>query len=269
MVWLIEQHEDIHPILSIALGETDEVVVRVPVAAGSRGRRRDARASCSSTSSRATTVLAVRRGGRYFYRPTGRRAAAGRRRAHRQRPRRGPGAARRGLRLAPGLRGRGDGRVRPSSPLEPCAACRARRPTSDVALGSLLADVRPLCACSPCTPTPTTRRRRARRTVARYRGRGRPHRRWCAAPAARRATSSTRRSTVPRSASDLAAVRLAELGRGRRDHRLRRGRACSATTTRACPTRAANARPDNFANAAARRGRRSAGRDHPPRRVPR
>ena len=36
MVWLIEQNEEIHPILSIALGETDEVVVRVPVAAGSR-----------------------------------------------------------------------------------------------------------------------------------------------------------------------------------------------------------------------------------------
>src|SRR4051794_19884079 len=70
MVWLIEQHEDIHPILSIALGETDEVVVRVPVAAGSR-------ADGSSLSELRLSiepgfsVLAVERGGRYFYRPRG------------------------------------------------------------------------------------------------------------------------------------------------------------------------------------------------------
>ena len=36
MVWIVEEGEDIHPILGIALGESDEVVMRVPVAAGSR-----------------------------------------------------------------------------------------------------------------------------------------------------------------------------------------------------------------------------------------
>src|SRR4051812_44919539 len=35
MVWLIEEKEELHPILSMALGDSDEVVVRVPVAAGS------------------------------------------------------------------------------------------------------------------------------------------------------------------------------------------------------------------------------------------
>ena len=55
MVWLIEQKEELHPILAIALGESDEVVVRVPVGAGQPGRRRHARRSCGSTSSPAST----------------------------------------------------------------------------------------------------------------------------------------------------------------------------------------------------------------------
>lgn len=71
MVWLIEQHEDVHPILSIALGDSDEVIMRVPVAAGSRGdgaTLRDLQLSIEP----GYQVLAVRRGGRYFYRPGGR-----------------------------------------------------------------------------------------------------------------------------------------------------------------------------------------------------
>ena len=36
MVWLVEQKEELHPILALALGESDDVVVRVPVGAGSR-----------------------------------------------------------------------------------------------------------------------------------------------------------------------------------------------------------------------------------------
>jgi uncharacterized protein with PhoU and TrkA domain len=70
MVWLIEQHEAIHPILSIALGETDEVVVRLPVGDGSRAdgaTLADLRLNIEPGFS----VLAVRRGGRYFYRPRG------------------------------------------------------------------------------------------------------------------------------------------------------------------------------------------------------
>ena len=70
MVWLVEKDEELHPILGIALGEADEVVVRYPVATG-------------STTDGATlselrlniepgfTVLAVRRGGGYLYRPRG------------------------------------------------------------------------------------------------------------------------------------------------------------------------------------------------------
>jgi uncharacterized protein with PhoU and TrkA domain len=70
MVWLIEQKEELHPILAIALGESDEVVVRVPVAEGSPAD--------GVTLGRLQLdiepgfhVLAVRRGGRYLYRPRG------------------------------------------------------------------------------------------------------------------------------------------------------------------------------------------------------
>ena len=70
MVWLIEQGEEVHPILGIALGEADEVVMRVPVAAGSLA------AGAQLSSLRLSVepgfqVLAVRRGGRYLYRPRG------------------------------------------------------------------------------------------------------------------------------------------------------------------------------------------------------
>src|SRR2546421_12544959 len=35
MVWLGEEGEELHPVLALALGDADEVVVRVPVAPGS------------------------------------------------------------------------------------------------------------------------------------------------------------------------------------------------------------------------------------------
>ena len=75
MVWLIEKHEEVHPILTIALGESDEVVVRVPVAAGLAGRRRHA-AELQLDVEPGFHVLAVRRGGRYVYRPRGHVALA-------------------------------------------------------------------------------------------------------------------------------------------------------------------------------------------------
>ncbi|MGH9243392.1 MAG: potassium channel family protein [Acidimicrobiales bacterium] len=70
MVWLIEQKEELHPILALALGEADEVVVRMPVADGSMVDGR------TLTELRLDIepgfhVLAVRRGGRYVYRPRG------------------------------------------------------------------------------------------------------------------------------------------------------------------------------------------------------
>jgi uncharacterized protein with PhoU and TrkA domain len=70
MVWLVEKQEEVHPILSIALGDADEVVVRLPV-------REGARVAGSSLKQLHLDidpgfhVLAVRRGGRYAYRPRG------------------------------------------------------------------------------------------------------------------------------------------------------------------------------------------------------
>ncbi len=68
MVWLIEQGEEVHPILALALGDADEVVVRVPVAAGSQADGRTLRDLCLETET-GFFVLAIRRGGRYVYRP--------------------------------------------------------------------------------------------------------------------------------------------------------------------------------------------------------
>jgi uncharacterized protein with PhoU and TrkA domain len=68
MVWLIEENEELHPILAIALGDADEVVVRVPVGAGSAADG----ASLGGLQLETETgfyLLAIRRGGRYFYRP--------------------------------------------------------------------------------------------------------------------------------------------------------------------------------------------------------
>jgi uncharacterized protein with PhoU and TrkA domain len=71
MVWLIEQREDVHPILGLALGDSDEVAVRVPVAEGSEAEQAllsQLRLNVES----GFTVLAIRRGGQYLYRPGGR-----------------------------------------------------------------------------------------------------------------------------------------------------------------------------------------------------
>lgn len=70
MVWLVEEQEDVHPILSIALGESDEVVVKVPVAPGSRADGATL-AELGLNIEPGYQVLAVQRGGRYFYRPRG------------------------------------------------------------------------------------------------------------------------------------------------------------------------------------------------------
>tara|TARA_B100000700_G_scaffold171831_2_gene189813 strand:- start:1239 stop:2429 length:1191 start_codon:yes stop_codon:yes gene_type:complete len=70
MVWLVEEGEEVHPILGIALGEADEVVVRFPVAADSAvsgATLKDLQLNIEP----GFTVLAVRRGGGYLYRPRG------------------------------------------------------------------------------------------------------------------------------------------------------------------------------------------------------
>ena len=71
LVWLVEADEEMHPVLAAALGETDDVVVQYPVAAGS---------SLDGAVVGGTQVgddtgfhlLAIRRGGRWVYRPRGR-----------------------------------------------------------------------------------------------------------------------------------------------------------------------------------------------------
>jgi uncharacterized protein with PhoU and TrkA domain len=70
MVWLVEEGEEMHPVLAIALGDSDEVIARVPVSAGS--------ALDGATIAEAQLeletgfyLLAIRRAGRYLYRPRG------------------------------------------------------------------------------------------------------------------------------------------------------------------------------------------------------
>ena len=70
MVWLIEEGEELHPILGIALGEADEVAVRFPVAVGSTVDGSTLKALQLNIEP-GFTVLAIRRGGGYVYRPRG------------------------------------------------------------------------------------------------------------------------------------------------------------------------------------------------------
>ncbi len=71
MVWLIEHREDVHPILGIALGDSDEVVVQFPVGEGSEADQATL-AELQLNIEPGFTVLAIRRGGQYLYRPGGR-----------------------------------------------------------------------------------------------------------------------------------------------------------------------------------------------------
>jgi uncharacterized protein with PhoU and TrkA domain len=70
MVWLVEEREEMHPVLKMALGESDEVIAWVPVAPGSEldGRTlAEARIEVET----GFYLLAIRRAGRYVYRPRG------------------------------------------------------------------------------------------------------------------------------------------------------------------------------------------------------
>ena len=71
MVWLVEEGEEIHPVLAYALGDSDEVIVRVPVAAGS-ALDGTTLAEAALELETGFYLLAIRRGGRYVYRPRGR-----------------------------------------------------------------------------------------------------------------------------------------------------------------------------------------------------
>ncbi len=70
MVSLVEQGEDLHPILEIALGDSEEVVVDLPVARTSAANGSSLKELALNTEP-GFTVLAIRREGRYLYRPRG------------------------------------------------------------------------------------------------------------------------------------------------------------------------------------------------------
>ncbi|MCC6224897.1 MAG: potassium channel protein [Microthrixaceae bacterium] len=68
MVWLIREDAHLHPVLAIALGESDDVVMRVPVAEGSTAEGATI-AQLQIDIEPGFHVLAILRGGRYIYRP--------------------------------------------------------------------------------------------------------------------------------------------------------------------------------------------------------
>jgi uncharacterized protein with PhoU and TrkA domain len=68
MVWIITESEDLHPVLALALGDTDDVVVNMPVAEGSLAEGRSL-GELNLPVEPGFNVLAIRRGGRYVHRP--------------------------------------------------------------------------------------------------------------------------------------------------------------------------------------------------------
>ncbi len=70
MVWLVEQGEEMHPVLGLALGDSDEIIARVPVGAGSSLEGKTLREAKLELET-GTYLLAIRRAGRYIYRPRG------------------------------------------------------------------------------------------------------------------------------------------------------------------------------------------------------
>jgi uncharacterized protein with PhoU and TrkA domain len=76
LVWLVERGEEMHPILAVALGESDDVFVQYPIAANSAldGVNITGWEVGDDTGFH---LLAIKRGGRYFYRPRRISLAAG------------------------------------------------------------------------------------------------------------------------------------------------------------------------------------------------
>src|ERR671911_528085 len=68
MVWMVEKGEEVHPVLSAAVGESDEVVIKLTVAPGSPADSKTLGALQLETET-GMFVLAVNRGGRWTYRP--------------------------------------------------------------------------------------------------------------------------------------------------------------------------------------------------------
>ena len=68
MVWIVEKGEEVHPVLSAAVGESDEVVLKLTVVPGSPADGRTL-GSLRLETETGMYVLAVNRGGRWSYRP--------------------------------------------------------------------------------------------------------------------------------------------------------------------------------------------------------
>lgn len=70
MVMFVEHGQEVHPVLSVALADTEEVVLRVPVAKGSRGEGASL-AELKLDVAPGFNVLAIKRGTTYRHRPNG------------------------------------------------------------------------------------------------------------------------------------------------------------------------------------------------------
>ena len=68
MVWMVEEGEEVHPVLSAALGESDEIVMKLTVSPGSPADGKTLEALQLETET-GMFALAVNRGGRWTYRP--------------------------------------------------------------------------------------------------------------------------------------------------------------------------------------------------------
>src|SRR3712207_5065583 len=68
MVWMVEEGEEVHPVLSVAVSESDEVVFKLTVSAGSLTDGRSL-GDLQLETETGMYVLAVNRGGRWTYRP--------------------------------------------------------------------------------------------------------------------------------------------------------------------------------------------------------
>jgi uncharacterized protein with PhoU and TrkA domain len=68
MVWVVEKGEEVHPVLSVAIGESDEVVLKLTVSPGSPADGKSL-GSLKIETETGMYVLAVNRGGRWTYRP--------------------------------------------------------------------------------------------------------------------------------------------------------------------------------------------------------
>ena len=68
MVWIVEKGEEVHPVLSAAVGESDEIVLKLTVVPGSPADGRTLKALRLETET-GMHALAVNRSGRWTYRP--------------------------------------------------------------------------------------------------------------------------------------------------------------------------------------------------------